>query len=269
MSYHADLTTETDVASGAHVRAIGWLAKPHEFKKGSSSFAFIERLGQFVAQADRAGQVLGFPVFMGAHQCEFCGRASGIGNIAVVGESLVFVAPELVLHYVTAHEYLPPAEFVDAVLLSPLPESSEFRDRVDALYADAQAGLPCPRCGKPSLAYSEEQGAYAMRCHSCSYREEGTVSYPVADEDLAMASLLVRCKWPMPTPADLGALRSVFPLLAGESLSALRDRLRDGAELLLGPFAFRVAHELQVRASSAGLIVKQVAAKQSPIEGAG
>jgi hypothetical protein len=41
----------------------------------------------------------------------------GNGEIRVLGaDGVTFVAPVLILHYVTEHHYLPPPQFVDAVL---------------------------------------------------------------------------------------------------------------------------------------------------------
>jgi len=43
----------------------------------------------------------------------------GILNLFVPGTGIVYVAPKLILHYIDAHEYQPPAEFCDAVLACP------------------------------------------------------------------------------------------------------------------------------------------------------
>ncbi|MGC4875579.1 hypothetical protein ACLQ26_04800 [Micromonospora sp. DT43] len=67
----------------------------------------------------------------GYHYCEICVRDLGEdagdavrqGAIAhesaefeVRGDDVVYAAPQLLLHYVAAHEYLPPAEFCAAAL---------------------------------------------------------------------------------------------------------------------------------------------------------
>jgi hypothetical protein len=126
MSFHQDLSTQTDVGGGPHVRAIGWLTASHPFTAGPSPFAFVERLEQFVALGSVSSDLLDFPAFMGGHTCEFCGKAYGYANLAVASDSALYIAPELVLHYVRAHSYLPPDEFVEAVLCAPLPGSAEF-----------------------------------------------------------------------------------------------------------------------------------------------
>jgi hypothetical protein len=57
----------------------------------------------------------------GFHGCEFCRwiKAKGNGEIHVVGsDGITYVAPALIVHYMASHKYLPPKEFIDAVLSS-------------------------------------------------------------------------------------------------------------------------------------------------------
>jgi hypothetical protein len=100
---------------------VGWLSCEHPFTTGelSSSFSHILQC------------LISWPVFdpidtgiaMGYHGCEFCSPlgaeepASGTGELWVPGAGrLIYVAPTLVAHYVEAHRYLPPQEFIEAVL---------------------------------------------------------------------------------------------------------------------------------------------------------
>ena len=41
-------------------------------------------------------------------------------------DGCILVAPSLVLHYIDAHQYLPPAEFISAVLRCPEVGSPEY-----------------------------------------------------------------------------------------------------------------------------------------------
>lgn len=43
---------------------------------------------------------------------------------------MVYVAPELILHYIEAHLYKPPDEFINAVLRSPDQNSSAYLDAI-------------------------------------------------------------------------------------------------------------------------------------------
>lgn len=67
-------------------------------------------------------------LWMGVHRCSFCGGPKsplrddgralwGNGEFRVIGDnSTIYVAPTLIAHYVEAHDYLPPQEFIEAVL---------------------------------------------------------------------------------------------------------------------------------------------------------
>jgi hypothetical protein len=145
MSYYPDLSTETDVARGPHVRAIGWIHAADPFPTGPSTLAFVDRLDALTQHAGASSAALGFPDFMGSHTCELCGRAQGTQNLGVVWGSKLYVAPELVLHYVRVHAYRPPDEFVEAVLCSPLPGSAEFGALVEALRAHDASSAPGAR----------------------------------------------------------------------------------------------------------------------------
>lgn len=256
MAFYADLSTVTQAACGPHVRAIGWLAKSHEFTTGTSSPAFVERLAEFVARAGHAEDALGLPHLMGPHRCELCEQVIGIQNLGVVWRSVVFIAPELVHHYVVAHAYLPPAEFVEAVLLAPLPDSPEFLQLARQLPPFQWHGCSCPKCGERQLTVSSAVGFHHQRCNSCGHEEGGTFSYPGSEEDLVEMRVLVRCASAVPTADELAALRRIFPELATVSLKLLRARLSAEPQLVFGPVSGRVATALVTRAGEAGLIAR-------------
>jgi hypothetical protein len=135
MSWYADLDTRTMVASGDHVRAIGWLDSDQPFAQGEVPPEFLGRLDEFVRQAGLSASALSFPAFCGVHECELCDRPAdprafgpcGAGNFGVPQGEVLYVAPELVGHYVRVHSYRPPAEFVAAVMASPLPDTHEYQ----------------------------------------------------------------------------------------------------------------------------------------------
>lgn len=103
---------------------VGWLAKDHGFPKGKTSSEFLTCL--FAHCRAPVNKMRGF------HHCEFCDQQHGtsqvlaekdgeriyLGNaeIHVRGDdSKIYVAPTLIYHYVSVHEYLPPAAFIEAV----------------------------------------------------------------------------------------------------------------------------------------------------------
>ena len=127
MSFFPDMGRESLVAAGDHVRAIGWLHPDHAYTKGTVPAEFVARLKKFAARCADSGEALYFGAFGGYHTCEFCGRAHGIGNFGVPSDNQLFVAPEMIVHYVEQHGYRPPAEFVAAVLEAPLPDTEEYQ----------------------------------------------------------------------------------------------------------------------------------------------
>jgi len=78
---------------------------------------------------DQRGRALIQPyvVAAGFHTCELCADFRRSGEIFVPSETVLYVAPVMIDHYVRAHRYLPPREFIDAVLAIPTPDSDEYR----------------------------------------------------------------------------------------------------------------------------------------------
>jgi len=105
---------------------VGWLAPGHDFPAGDPPAGFIDALAELRAEHAQVRT-------RGWHQCGFCEpmdfhsvfsadtgeKRLRIGNaeIRVISKNgIILSAPTLVLHYVDRHRYLPPAEFIEAVL---------------------------------------------------------------------------------------------------------------------------------------------------------
>ena len=105
---------------------IGWLQKDKEFPVGNIPEGFLERLKWFSEKP--------FPVFhSGQHICEFCEdkNASGSCELRIVGaDDTVYACPELIIHYIEAHNYCPPQQFIDAVINGPRPGQDKYTDAV-------------------------------------------------------------------------------------------------------------------------------------------
>ncbi len=132
MSWYPDLGTVTLIDEGEHVRAVGWLAAPSwfsskkSFPKGETSIEFLLRLYQFAKLWGDSSEALGWGMFLGVHGCELCNKFQAGGNFGVPAGELLYVAPEMITHYVEVHQYRPPVEFVTAVMNSPLPGTVEY-----------------------------------------------------------------------------------------------------------------------------------------------
>jgi hypothetical protein len=127
MSFFPDMGQRSLVAAGEHVRAVGWLQPNHPYTKGEVSAEFVDRLKEFIARSGKCHDMFHFPGIGGLHCCEFCGQAHGGGNLAVPCGNLLYIFPDMTVHYIEQHGYRPPEEFVAALLASPLPDTEEFQ----------------------------------------------------------------------------------------------------------------------------------------------
>lgn len=120
--YTPDLATACQVARGPAVRAIGWLERGQPFPTGPVDPRFLAAL-----RAQLTNRWLPV-VSCGVHACDLgaCGGAAGAQHVIIPSPRCVYVAPDLVAHYVEAHAYAPPAELVDAVLACPAQSSDAY-----------------------------------------------------------------------------------------------------------------------------------------------
>src|SRR5262245_50585720 len=126
MTWYPDLGTTTMVDQGAHVRAVGWLAADRPFAVGVMSEAGRSRLRLFVEKSEDSVDALGWPIFLGVHRCELCHQFNAGGHFGVPLGDVLYVAPDMIIHYVEDHGYCPPQEFIDALTNSPEPDTDEY-----------------------------------------------------------------------------------------------------------------------------------------------
>jgi len=130
MTFYPDLGTATDRLSGEGVRAIGWLHPKHPYPQGEVPEDFLTRLKEHMVRWELSSRDLWWYLFRGGHDCEFCGQGYSHINVGIPWNGLLYVVPELVIHYIEDHGYSPPQEFISAVLAAPLPGTQEFREVV-------------------------------------------------------------------------------------------------------------------------------------------
>jgi hypothetical protein len=135
---HSDRTEHGRTWSNS-LRAIGWLGSEADFPTGQLSPDVVDALRTLGTGAWQ-------PVlYCGSHYCGLCIRAAGgsirdiiaagldndesrLGskNLFIPGSGFVYAAPELILHYIADHHYLPPSEFCGAVIACPPMESPAY-----------------------------------------------------------------------------------------------------------------------------------------------
>jgi len=129
--------------------AVAWLGRGHDYERGPVPDPVLRRLLEF---RERNWNVLGT---LGHHYCELCYEseeqaaqaldayfqdrkrgahapddatrvARGTQNVLVPSGRDVFVAPEMILHFIRVHQYRPPAEFCDALMACPMMGSDAY-----------------------------------------------------------------------------------------------------------------------------------------------
>jgi len=112
--------------------AIGWLERDSEYSRG------VGTTGEFIEQLEflRQGFESEFSAhsFRGFHECTLCevnAEKSNLlinshVNLLIPSKNCVYVAPGRVDHYIEDHGYLPPLEFVNAVMACPDPREPEY-----------------------------------------------------------------------------------------------------------------------------------------------
>jgi hypothetical protein len=108
-----------------NLKAIGWLAADQPYRTGDLPPIVTSNLVRLLKNAYQ-------PVFfLGGHTCELCPEngVSGYLNLFVPAKGFLYVCPELILHYISAHQYRPPNEFCNAVLRCPRPSGWLYKRR--------------------------------------------------------------------------------------------------------------------------------------------
>jgi hypothetical protein len=122
--------------------AVGWLQRNKSFPTGKSSVEFQQKLLAFCFEEHTVNQAHAVSRCAVGDNCprllppvESDGRVAHLGSseIRVIGENEIYAAPTLIYHYVMAHNYRPPDEFIAAVLTGPAPGSPEHRVLVQTL----------------------------------------------------------------------------------------------------------------------------------------
>ena len=118
-----DLSPCTYFPTEVPLTAVGWLDADHHFTTGPVDRIVYDAL---IALLANPWQPL---VAMGPHQCNLCRfkpEARGSANLFLPAGRIMYVSPEMILHYINAHGYAPPKCFCDAALSCPPMRSMNY-----------------------------------------------------------------------------------------------------------------------------------------------
>lgn len=128
MPHYLDLKPCTDfqVEQPDALLAVGWLDEAHEYSTGDVSADFYLKLKELLIDPWQPC------VSMGGHECQLCqfDPPTGTRNLFVPDDKILYACPELILHYIAAHRYRPPEQFILAVMSCPPIHSMEYKKQL-------------------------------------------------------------------------------------------------------------------------------------------
>lgn len=115
--------------------AVGWLENEKSYSIGKAPNTLLEKLNEFIKTRAITH------AFLGVHECDLCIIKLPSGQLNIIdgfGSRTTFLAyknklyifPDLIIHYINEHSYLPPAEFIEAALDSTPQETIEYLNRI-------------------------------------------------------------------------------------------------------------------------------------------
>ena len=121
---------------------VGWLEAGQPYETGEVPGWVVPRIHElrYLSKAQKLS-------FRGLHSCSLCaeGNRSGLTeswlNLFLPGQDTVFLAPGRIDHYITAHSYRPPDEFLRALEKCPVPGGDEYVEAIQR----SNAGKSIPR----------------------------------------------------------------------------------------------------------------------------
>lgn len=97
-----------EMHEGIEVQSVGWLGE-NVPRKGETPPGIIEVLRHYYRTNQHDDYDLGY------HECEICGNESSHGEFWIKAGGVRYVLPVMVFHYIDAHGYALPPDFVSVI----------------------------------------------------------------------------------------------------------------------------------------------------------
>lgn len=165
MAYYKDLSLYeygSSTTGEENTLNIGWLEDRNPVNRGMVTDEFVYRLWDYIVY--NVVPMRGFHTNIEMdHGNYFMARYQGYeiplgsSEIRVLGtDGKLYAAPNLILHYIINHNYLPPDCFIDAVLHGPRPNEDEYCLRLQSIVAKnsySRDEWNCPYCGSDKASF--------------------------------------------------------------------------------------------------------------------
>lgn len=162
MAYYKDLTPyEYGECYNDKTVNIGWIDDVHPYSKGKITDEFIFFLWEYIKYPINRTRGVYHNKRLDSqktfHIAHYEGYHITLGDAEIrvvdIENDVIYAAPNLVLHYIITHQYLPPEQFVNAVINGPKPNSDIYSNSMSKLfrfgnkfYHEFSIKLPCGFC---------------------------------------------------------------------------------------------------------------------------
>lgn len=145
---------------------IGWLDENHNYFKGDYTEEFILALWDYIkypvniTRGYYSNIVLdgGIKAWVARYQGYNISLGDSEIRVVDIKNKVVYAAPNLILHYVINHHYLPPQSFINAVINGPKPNSNKYSKVLKQILSDENDrgfwNEHCIYCGSNKLYYA-------------------------------------------------------------------------------------------------------------------
>lgn len=107
--YFKDLYEEKTTYDVIKIK-VGWLDPIAPFTSGDCPQEFVDKLRTIEPLVRTRGW----------HTCPYCGNSTSSNQFLIEtpgrGNRVMYDVPEMIIHYIEEHNYLPPQEFIDTVM---------------------------------------------------------------------------------------------------------------------------------------------------------
>lgn len=125
MSAYRDLSPWGELPVIAdNILAVGWLDNSVTYPRGPTPESVYRRLQSFAQKPWQPFIACGY---YECGLCQFAGEQRGTNNLYIPFNGKIYVAPELITHYINAHFYQPPTVFCEAVIECPAMDSMDYK----------------------------------------------------------------------------------------------------------------------------------------------
>lgn len=161
MAYFKDLSiNKIDKNLSYTIINIGWIDNMHEFNKGKVTDEFLISLWEYIKVPINRTRGIYHNVLLDGKNKTFVVKYQGYNIILGSAEirvidtenKIIYASPNLILHYIVNHQYLPPQCFIEAVINGAKPNSIDYNKvLINKNSLHYKENLSCVFCGSHKL----------------------------------------------------------------------------------------------------------------------